>query len=86
MLQDTYTTDLPYLSFSNFEIGPLTLRCGSMASPFPFRSGTLAYIEAAVHVGRRDPAQPMNVEVLTLMSTDVDPFDITIRFFPDTLK
>ena len=85
MLQDTYTTDLPYLSFSNFEIGPLTLRCGSMASPFPFRSGTLAYIEAAVHVGRRDPAQPMNVEVLSVMSTDVNPFDITIRFFPDTL-
>jgi len=86
MLQDTYTTDLPYLSFSNFEIGPLTLRCGSMASPFPFRSGTLAYIEAAVHVGRRDPAQPMNVEVLTVTSIDVDPFDITIRFFPDTLN
>ena len=28
----------------------------------------------------------MNVEVLSIMSIDVDPFDITIRFFPDTLN
>jgi phospholipase C len=84
-LQDSYTTYLPHLSFTNFDIGPLTLRCGSMVSPFAFRSGTLAYIEAAVHVGRRD-GQQMNVDVLGVISVDVDPFDITIRFFPDTLN
>jgi phospholipase C len=86
LLQDTYTTYLPNLSFSNFEIGPLTLRCGSMVSPFSFMSGTLAYIEAAVHVGRRNAAQPMCVNVLSVTSIAVDPFDITIRFFPDTLN
>jgi phospholipase C len=84
-LQDSYTTELPHLSFTNFEIGPLTLRCGSMGSPFAFRSGTLAYIEAAVHVGRRNGGEPMNVDVLGVLPIDVDPFDITIRFFPDTL-
>jgi phospholipase C len=85
LLQDTYTTYLPHLSFSNVEIGPLTLRCGSTASPFSYRPGTLAFIEAAVHVGNRNRDEPMNVSVLGLLSTTVAPFDITIRFFPDTL-
>jgi phospholipase C len=85
-LRDSYTVELSYVSFSNVKIGRPLLNCGSTTVIPPLASpGTRAYVEAALHVGPRNIDQPMQIDVAELWSGDIAPFDVTIRFFPDTL-